>query len=234
MNQKIEIPIKNLVIKKRDLEDIAKYIHSLADEGKIEYIIKFKNDIELTSEDLEWINDRKIEEHEIKQVKMLFDSKDYKKHICLSIYNYDMWELSYIQISSDDEKWLAQMEFKIREIFSFCENGNKVVKFLKKYEIISITIVVILGFLSTSFWVIFLGKITSSDIEKIQFSAWFFDFLIVYTFLYIKLNKAFPSIELDISNKTNKSKKRRAIITGIFSTTILPIAVNIIYDLIKG
>ena len=33
MNQKIEIPIKNLVIKKRDLEDIAKYIHSLADEG---------------------------------------------------------------------------------------------------------------------------------------------------------------------------------------------------------
>lgn len=233
MKQKIEIPIKNIVIKKKDLEDIAKYIFSFADDGEVEYFIKFNNDIEIASENLEWINDRKIQEYEIKQIKMSFNSFDYKKQIHIQIYNYDMWGFSSIEINADEENWLGQVEFKMKELMLFCDNKNNIIKFLRRYEIIPIIFILIFSIISNLFWIIFLNKVTSSEIGQFQSCAWFIDFIILYSILITKLNKAFPSIELDISNKTNKSKKIRTIITGIITAIVLPIIVNIIYDFIK-
>lgn len=233
MKQKVEIPIKNIVINKKDLEDMAKYVFSFSDDGEVEYFIKFNNNIEITSENLEWIDDRKIEEYEIKQIKMAFNSADYKKQICIQIYNYDMWGFSSIEINAEEEDWIGQVKSKIKELTSFCDNKNKMIKFLRKYEIIPVIFIVIFSFISNFFWITFLNKITSSEMEQLQVCAWFIDFIILYTILLAKLNKAFPSIELDISYKTNKSKERRKIITGIITTIVLPIIVNTIYDFIK-
>lgn len=232
MKQKMMIPIKNKIINKNNLLDIADYIYSLAKNGKSNFLIKFKNNMEISSNDLSCFNSRKIEEYEIEKINLSYNSNDYKKEIDISIYNYDTFGFSSINVCADEEQWIGQVNYKINEFVSFCNNTNSFINFFRKYTIIPIFLILVFSFVSNSFWMTFLNKVTS-EYNSVMFWCWYVDFVMIYIWLAAKISKAYPSIEIDICNKTNKSKKRRNVIMGFMTIIILPIVVNIIYDIIK-
>ena len=106
MKQKIKIPITGKIINKKDIEDIATYIYSLkkTENDYFNIIIKFNNDMEISSDDLSCLNSRKIEEYEIKQIRIAYRDEEYTDEIDVDVNNWDEFEFSYIEISSSDEE----------------------------------------------------------------------------------------------------------------------------------
>lgn len=85
MKQKIKIPINNVIIKKENIIEIAKFIFMQENRKDLIYRIKFKNEQEIESDDITIFEDRKFEEYEIDYIYMNYWDKDYENNIELYI-----------------------------------------------------------------------------------------------------------------------------------------------------
>lgn len=231
MKQKIKIPIKNKIISKQNIKDIAEYVYSLKQDGdRFSLTIVFNNNMEISSEDLSCINSRKIEEYEIDEIRISYRDRNYLEEIDVDIRNYDQYEYSNIEISSNDENKLATVEHKLNELLGYCEKQSKI-SFLNKGIFLGPIIMGILigvsGFLMLKFVNNFIELNTVISILVSSIIA------IMYYIGYNTILKAYPNIEINISDKTNKSKQKRKIIIWVITVMILPMLLNVIYDILK-
>ena len=232
MKQKIKIPIKAKIITKKDIEDIAEYLYTLK-EKEDDYFnisIKFNNEIEISSNDLSCLNSRKIEEYEINQLRITYRNMKYTDEIDVSINNFDEFKFSNIEISSDNEQRLGSVEHKLKELLGFCKSQSKI-NYIFKYNSM------LVAFISSAIavlWTLSLTKFLKNYTEDYYILiAFILLFDILYYYFFNKLFKAYPNIEIDINDKTNRPKKRRKLFGGILTLIIIPLLLNIGYDVVK-
>lgn len=234
MKQKIKIPINNVIIKKENIIEIAKFIFMQENRKDLIYRIKFKNEQEIESDDITIFEDRKFEEYEIDYIYMNYWDKDYENNIELYIYNYDTVGHSHVEIKSSNLNWIAIVEKNIKEKISFCDKQSKINCIFEKFYI-GIILSLLMSAISAVIFGVFIGKIANMGLEqkKVVILLCYLVFSIIYSQLFRNLEKAFPKVEISISDKNNSSKKKRNNIILISTSLILPIILNLIYDFIK-
>lgn len=233
MKEKVKLPIRNVIIKKKDILELANVIFLQDNKREITYQIKFKNEQEISGDDISIFKNRKFEEYEIKMICMRYYSKDFEDEINIYIYNDDVNEYSNIEISSNKSEWLALTEKQINETISLCEKQNKIGSIIRNPVIKSI-LAAIIAFLMSFFIALFIDKVVVGDKEAIFILQATLATLscIISILLCEKLGQVYPSVEIIVTENNNLNKKRKVVI-GICTLIIIPIIVNGIYDLVK-
>lgn len=232
MREKIRIPIKDVILNKKNIIEIAEYLFLQEDKMEVNYIIHFINDQEISSNDISIFENRKFEEYEIESINMHYRSNNPNKKITIFLYNYDKAGFSDIEVESDDSEWIAVIERELEEKISFCEKQAKIGKLFHK-DIIPFILAVIISEISGYFLMIFLNKIVVYDNEQEIFLVSCLGMLILNILVFKNLRKAFPIIEISIHDKNNSAKKKRKSIVWLCTAIILPLILNAVYDLIK-
>lgn len=234
MKEKINIPIVDLILKEENIIELAKYLFNQENKQEVNYRIIFKNKQEIEGDDISLFQNRKFKEYEIDFIHMKYYSKEYEDKIEIYLYNNDMSGISSIEITSINNDWFAITEKAIEEILSYCDKQNKIGCIFRNMAVGGV-LALVMAIISACFCGNFANELINSEREIgiIVGLICFNIFYILNSFLFRNLEKAFPKIEMAISDKNNSSKSKRANIVGIFTSLILPVAVNLIYDLIK-
>lgn len=233
MNQSIKIPIKNRIIRKKNILDLANYLEYLneSDNGKTSFRITFKDDREILSDNKEIFESRIFEEKEIYKISMTYIENAYKSRVEINILNYDLYNYSDIKVISDDEKWISNISYNIDEFLSYCDSQNKF-NVIFKHNALIIVIVLLLSTIIGLSIALFLRKALNMNIEATLIPTMILSTIVLMR-LFEKLEKAYPNVEIAIQDKNNMAKKKRSAFISIITIVIIPILVNILYDTIK-
>lgn len=237
MKEKIKIPLENLIFKKENIIDLAEYILKQEKEkSTFMFRIKFTNNQEIESDDISVFKNRKFEEYEIDFIRMNYSNYERKDDIDVYIYNGDDVRMSCIEITSFNSEWFALTEKEVKELLTYCDKQSKISFIFRKFSLECI-IVLLMSCFTTFLVGCFINKIFI-NMEKNVFTVLLIIVFNVVIFLNIhsfeELEKAFPSIEISILEKNNKSGKKRAQIFWIISSLVLPLLLNAIYDILKS
>lgn len=234
MKEKVKLPIKNLIINKENIIELAEYLFKQKNKQEVNYKIKFKNQQEIESDDISIFNNRKFEEYEISLISMHYYSENNVDRIDIYIYNNDMFELSSVEIISSNSEWFATSEKSINEILTFCNEQNKIWRVFRNYKV-QVFLIICISLVSTLFLVGFINKIIDikDELFKSLLTIFFVFFVFLYACLIEKMQYAFPNVEISILDKNNVSKRKRRLIIVILTSVILPIVLNLVYDFIK-
>lgn len=238
LEQQIKLSINNKIIEKNNIIELATYILTLRqdnDKAKVRFYIDFIDDFTLSSENLDIFENRLFEEKEIKVIRMKYQNYNLENFLSVYLYNYDITKNSRIELESKDENWIFTTKGKIEQLLSFCNNQSPISNLLINHFKIYAFIMVIASFVSSLFTIIFLRNVINWDLQQsfLMVILVMMLFIMIYSKLFEKLEKAYPLIEIAIKDKNNMAKKRRKIITLIISLIILPLMLSVLYDIVK-
>ena len=235
MKNKIVIPIKEIILTKKNILGLANCVSKQEDARMMRFMIKFTNDMEIESDDVSVFENEKFTEYEIKCIYMGFEDKEFKKQIDIFIFNYSGESTATISYENDgDSDWLAVTESIIREQLSFCDETNKVCRYLRKEWLFMLLVSIINIFVAIVIGRIII-KIVNFD-EKTHITINLFIFCVLELFMVGWKNlfdKAYPSLEIFIKERTDKSKRARNILKIIASSFIIPIIVERVLEFLK-
>lgn len=237
MEQSIKIPIKNKILHKKNILDIANYLEKIKfeNDGNLDFVVKFTDERKVSSDNRDLFESRIFEEKEIETISMEYKSKDYKDRITIGIRNYDIYDISAIEISSESENFISNISYKLEELLSYCNQQGKIANILEnetKIMIIRLLINMIIGFELAE-----LAKRLLDIVNKNAIIIGITILIVILTLivfeLFERLQRAYPKVEIAIQDKTNTAKKRRKLFQAITTIIIIPIILNAIYDLLK-
>lgn len=262
MKETIILPLSYKIIRLNNLRTLADFIYNLKLESEllegnfcdVSYrAYTEKGSIFEDSSPKIFSEDSPTSHHRISKIHIAYYEKLQNKSIHISLMHGSIKGLSQIEVSGNDSTWVHG---KVSKISNLIDSFPPQSVFLKKWQSI-IEIVLFTGIGALFFNLV--GIISNSEIwqAKTKPEGFLFDiFKIIYNFLpmrYIlkysfyyffgavlgsevfrKLHELWPSIELQIGPEhTYIEKKRRNFIVVVFFAGVLPLLVNVIYDILK-
>lgn len=238
MNSVVRIPINNKIITEKGINDIVGIILNLKDYNnniikdeivdiKIEYI----NGIEVNSSNKEILDDIKFKEIEINRINLKYCDFRNKNYVYINITNGNNNGGNEIRIESEDDNFIGNINLKISQWLECLPNQNKIVSFIRNHRKFTAFIVIILSLLS----IVSLNDLLVNFNITISKSVFLIEAIlsiIGYLSIIDYVEDWFPIVEININEKGKRYKVRK-MIGWIFGFVVIPLFLNVLYDLIK-
>jgi len=220
------IKIRRKVIRLDDLRRISSLFNSLP-EGKVKYSIKYENGEELTDSDFDNVfnNDSLEKKAQISEVQLRYTGKECNNQIlcCFAHGQY-----SWISISADNEDTFTLQSHRMKEIVediypqkSVCRLNNTYINFVFSMALTMLIGILILIAINNVFPIVEKSTIYTLAILDFLASAFFTMYVLDL------VCKAWPDVEIRISNRSNTKKQQKAI-GFLVVEIVLPVVISLL------